>query len=393
MRPTELVVFGNARGGTPLMQAEQTIGIDLPLKALVFEDAAGKVWLSYNDPHWLAARHRLGAAVAQPVDAMVAMQALRDNAAALYDPSKFTEIMAAMVGADNATAKHFFYPNSPNPPILFLILAPFSLLPYFPAVLTWEAVTLLGCVVIVYLIVRRPTAIALVLASPFGVWDLYWGQTGLLRATLLGSALLTLERRPVLTGVFIGCLTYKPQFGIVFPVALVAARHWRAAVSAVITAVVLVGVSIVAFGIGPWEAFPHALRIQADLVLLHKIPGVPVLSAGQTIYGLVRILHGSAAFAWLAQACITAGIAVIVWLVWRSSTRYKLKAALLSAATLIATPYAWFHDLTPIAIPIAFLARDQIDCGLLRGEQTVWSRCLAWLSHFSSAKVGRRLAG
>jgi uncharacterized protein (DUF302 family) len=82
LRPTELVVFGNARGGTPLMQVEQTIGIDLPLKALVFEDAAGKVWLSYNDPHWLAARHRLGAAVAQPIDAMVTMlQAIATKAA------------------------------------------------------------------------------------------------------------------------------------------------------------------------------------------------------------------------------------------------------------------------------------------------------------------------
>jgi uncharacterized protein (DUF302 family) len=60
LRPTELLIFGNAKGGTPLMQEEQTIGIDLPLKALVWQDAAGKTWLSYNDPAWLAARHGLG---------------------------------------------------------------------------------------------------------------------------------------------------------------------------------------------------------------------------------------------------------------------------------------------------------------------------------------------
>jgi len=57
LRPTELLIFGNARGGTPLMQAYQTMGIDLPLKALAFEDAEGKVWLSYNEPAWLVARH------------------------------------------------------------------------------------------------------------------------------------------------------------------------------------------------------------------------------------------------------------------------------------------------------------------------------------------------
>ncbi|WP_426442620.1 DUF302 domain-containing protein [Bradyrhizobium genosp. P] len=57
LRPTEVLIFGNAKGGTPLMQAAQTIGIDLPLKALVWQDDADDTWLSYNDPTWLAHRH------------------------------------------------------------------------------------------------------------------------------------------------------------------------------------------------------------------------------------------------------------------------------------------------------------------------------------------------
>lgn len=57
LRPTELIIFGNARGGTPLMQSVQTVGIDLPLKVLVWEDEAGKVWISYNEPSWIAERH------------------------------------------------------------------------------------------------------------------------------------------------------------------------------------------------------------------------------------------------------------------------------------------------------------------------------------------------
>jgi Uncharacterized conserved protein len=57
LRPTELIIFGNARGGTPLMQAAQTVGIDLPLKALVWEDAAGNTWISYNEPKWIVQRH------------------------------------------------------------------------------------------------------------------------------------------------------------------------------------------------------------------------------------------------------------------------------------------------------------------------------------------------
>src|SRR3954454_19795290 len=65
LRPTELIIFGNARGGTPLMESMQTVGIDLPLKALVWEDAAGETWLSYNEPSWIAQRHNV--ANAEPV--------------------------------------------------------------------------------------------------------------------------------------------------------------------------------------------------------------------------------------------------------------------------------------------------------------------------------------
>src|SRR5579863_7321348 len=70
LRPTEVILFGNPRGGTPLMQAGQTIGIDLPLKALAFEDADGTVWLCYNDPAWLAVRH--GVAGGEATKAMAA---------------------------------------------------------------------------------------------------------------------------------------------------------------------------------------------------------------------------------------------------------------------------------------------------------------------------------
>ena len=66
LRPTELLIFGNPQGGTPLMECAQTAGIDLPLKALVWEDASNQVWLCYNDPAFLAQRH--GAAACPVVD-------------------------------------------------------------------------------------------------------------------------------------------------------------------------------------------------------------------------------------------------------------------------------------------------------------------------------------
>jgi Uncharacterized conserved protein len=71
LRPTELLIFGNARGGTPLIQASQTAGIDLPLKVLVWQDAGDKTWLSYNEPKWIVQRHGLGVS-AEVVDKLTA---------------------------------------------------------------------------------------------------------------------------------------------------------------------------------------------------------------------------------------------------------------------------------------------------------------------------------
>jgi uncharacterized protein (DUF302 family) len=70
LRPTEVLIFGNAKGGTPLMQAAQTIGIDLPLKALAWQDAAGQTWLSYDDPVWLTERHGIASLGVAPATAM-----------------------------------------------------------------------------------------------------------------------------------------------------------------------------------------------------------------------------------------------------------------------------------------------------------------------------------
>jgi len=70
--PTELLIFGNAKAGTPLMQANQAVGIDLPLKALIWRDGGGTVRLAYNDPHWITRRHGLGAEANAQADPMAA---------------------------------------------------------------------------------------------------------------------------------------------------------------------------------------------------------------------------------------------------------------------------------------------------------------------------------
>jgi arabinofuranan 3-O-arabinosyltransferase len=300
-------------------------------------------------------------------------EALHGHAASVYDPAEHLRAQDGLVGAGRAVFSLW-----PYPPSYFLLLAPLATLPYLPAFWIWCLATLSLSVAVVYLIVRRRPAIAVALASPFTFWNILVGQSGFLTTSLLGGSLLALERRPVLGGALIGCLTYKPQWGILIPIALIAARQWRALASATAVSVLLASVSAAAFGIGPWEAFPRELLAQAAInlsvdpeILNLRFDPRAQWQYHQSIFGLVRALHGGASLAWLAQSVATVGGAAIVYLVWRSPVRYALKAAILSAASLIATPYAFGYDMAAIAIPVAFLARDQIRFGFLRGEQTL----------------------
>jgi hypothetical protein len=289
-------------------------------------------------------------------------QALHGETASLPDQAAFREVQDNFGGLGHSPYSLLSYP-----PTFTLILAPLAMLPYVASFLIWESVTLAACVTVVYLIVRRQPAISLTLASPLAAWNFLIGQNGFLTASLLGASLLLLERRPVLAGVFIGCLTYKPQFGILLPVALIAARQWRACVSAAVTAIFLVAASAAAFGVDAWAAFPRTLFAQGSETMFSSHEWGFLF---QTVYGLILVLHGGAALASLAQGLVAAGVGIVVWLVWRSPVRYALKAATLAAGALIATPHALAYDLAAIAIPVAFLASDQIRYGLLRGEQT-----------------------
>jgi uncharacterized protein (DUF302 family) len=82
LRPTQLLIFGNPKGGTPLMQDKQTAGIDLPVKMLAWEDSDGKVWLTYNAAEWIAQRHELGGASAAAITALATGMKKIANAAA-----------------------------------------------------------------------------------------------------------------------------------------------------------------------------------------------------------------------------------------------------------------------------------------------------------------------
>src|SRR5262249_15603846 len=148
------------------------------------------------------------------------------------------------------------------------------------------------------------------------------GQNGFLTAALIGGTLYLLPTRPVLSGICLGLLTYKPQYGLLFPLALVAASEWKVFFAAAVTAVALVVASWLAFGTESWQAFFHWMPMFSQAFLTEgKAPWWKL----QSIFALVRYFGGSEVLGWAFQWVMTAAVALVVALIWRSSVRYRAK--------------------------------------------------------------------
>jgi len=174
-----------------------------------------------------------------------------------------------------------------------------------------------------------------------------------------------LERRPLLAGICLGLLTYKPQFGLLFPIVLIADRRWAMLAAAAIVAVALAALSWLAFGSAAWEGFIHSTPLTSRVVLGE---GGADWERLQSLFGLVRAHGGGETLAWTVQAIAMLALTVgLVWL-WRSRAAYDLKAAALAAGALLATPYLYIYDIVVLAVAVAFLLRYALARGFTAAE-------------------------
>ena len=175
-----------------------------------------------------------------------------------------------------------------------------------------------------------------------------------------------LERQPVLAGCCLGLLTYKPQFGILFPFVLVAGGHWRAIGAAAATATMLALATLALFGVTPWTEFLHWLPLTSQALLSQDHAE---WNKFQSLFSLVRMLGGGATLAWSLQLALTAITAIVLCVMWRNDRiAFELKAAALAAGVLLATPYVYLYDLTALAVSAAFLMRCALATGFIPGE-------------------------
>jgi Glycosyltransferase family 87 len=256
------------------------------------------------------------------------------------------------------------------PPTILIILFPLALLPFFPAWLIWILLTLTAYLLVVHHIAPRPVTFLLTLAFPATYYNFYAGQNGFLSASLLGAGLLSLENRPLLGGILLGLVSYKPHFAILVPVALISGRQWRALLGAASSALGLVLISVAVFGPQAWLAFYRNIHLPLEFLASPNQP---------KIITLFSLLQGRLVAAWMLQGSIMlAAVAALIW-GWRRGLP-SLRNALLVLCTLLFTPYAFYYDLPILALPLAWIGWHGYTQGWLPGEQTILT--LAWALPF-----------
>jgi len=268
------------------------------------------------------------------------------------------------------------------PPPFLLVAAALATLPYIAALIVWQLATLAPLAWMAQHYLQRRDAWLFVLAAPVTLICLTHGHNGFLTALLLGGGLILLDKRPFLAGLLLGCIVYKPQFALVIPLLLLAARQWRAILGAAVSSLALMALTYAIWGWPVWQAFLDSLPLTRTIVIeqgrtgWEKImsPFAAARSWGVTI---------APAYAIQALAGMTA-IAATLWLAWTS--RPALRNAAATAAVLIATPYVLDYDFTVLLLGIGFLWKDGAEHGWGSWEKTLLA--LAW----AAPLVARALA-
>ena len=291
--------------------------------------------------------------------------ALGDGPAAWFDARVYNEALRAIVAI-----KETYYWS--YPPHVLLFIWPLGLMPYLAAFAAW---TLAGFALFLFAVVRGGVPrehLWFVAVAPAVAVNVLIGQNGFFSAALLIGGLISLDKRPHLAGVLFGCLTIKPQLGLLLPLMLVVSGRWRTIASAAATAAALIAATSLIYGPGIWWAYlDNVLPMQRTLqehgggMLLLQIPSA--FNAGR-LAGLPLSVD------WALQAVVSAAAAAaVVWTFWQRRDAV-LSMCLLCIAVFLFAPYSMNYDMVVLAW-VCGLLRQRPDSELLDHCLTVllWS--------------------
>lgn len=282
---------------------------------------------------------------------------IEGNAALAYDPAVLHQVQSAIADFGTGGAEMPF----PYMPAFLLLVLPFGFLPYPLAIALWLVITLAAYVIAV----RRlfPAAGWLPVAFPPVLVNLAIGQNGLLTAAVFAAAMAALPRRPFVAGLLTGLLILKPQLGLLFPIALLAARQWTAIAGAALSSIGVAAAGFIVFGPDTTEAWLRQLPLYGTIAKDGLVGWLQLAS----VYAAGRQAGLDAGLALGLHALVAAGAAAAVWFGWRSGASPLAKAALLASATALASPYLFRYDQVVLVIPLLWLATRSHRPAILAG--------------------------
>jgi hypothetical protein len=268
------------------------------------------------------------------------------------------------------------------PPFFFAIAVLVAAVPYAWGLAIWLVASFAAYLTAIRAILPRQETLLVAAAFPAVFVNVGHGQNGFLTAALLGGALHWLDRKPWLAGMLIGLLAYKPQFGVLIPIALLAGGRWRSISAAAATIAALVAISFATLGGGIWHAFADSMNFTQTVVLEQGGTGWQKI---QSIFAGVRALGASVPVAYAAQASLLAMLAATIAWLWHGDAAFELKAAALALGSLLATPYVLDYDFVVLAVAIAFFARHGLRHGFRDFEISLLAA--AWIVPLLSRSI------
>ncbi len=305
--------------------------------------------------------------------------ALEGRAADVWSWAEHFAVQRELHGRPDVDGYGWHYP----PPFL-LIAAALAPLSYVPALIVWQLATLIPFAWMMTRLVPRRETLLLVLAAPVTLICLMNGHNGFLTALLLGGGLMLLDRKPLLAGLLFGCLVYKPQFALILPPLLIAARSWRAIGGAMLSSAILTALTLAIWGWPVWQAFFDSLPLTRSVVIEQGSTGWHKIMSP---FAAIRMWGGSIGFAYAVQLIAAlAAIAAVVWISWKRDAP-ELRNALVCASVLIATPYVLDYDFVVLLPALAFLWLEGERHGFLPWDKSLMA--LVWAAPLVARPVAQ----
>jgi hypothetical protein len=305
--------------------------------------------------------------------------ALAGEAAQSFDMARIFAVEQLAVPANQSVFLWHY------PPTFHLVVLPLALMPYLVAYAVWTIGSFAIYAAVIRRFLPRPETVWVLAAFPGAFINAFHGQNGFLTAVLFGAALLQLKTRPIAAGILFGLMSWKPQLGLLLPVALLCARQWRAFAAAGATTLAVAALSLLVFGAEPWIAFWHNIPLVGVLLDTGALPWPKIPS----LYVALRVLGMAATPAYVLHGIAALGVLAAVAQVWRGAAPLRLRGAVLVVGALLMPPYLFDYDLALLAIPIAILVWDGLQHGWNPYEREVL--LAAWLTPLAAPGIAEHL--